>query len=100
MMRKEWVFLKCPVILGSRKKSHFACNHEALIYPSLWRGWICYSSEAFLWHPSCALRMTGRESTGRGYPADACGAICLSFRALGKLSLKIWPTNLEMNLVS
>jgi hypothetical protein len=30
------------------------------------------------------------------YPADACGAICLSFRALGKLSAKIWPTHLEM----
>jgi hypothetical protein len=33
-----------------------------------------------------------------GNPADACGAICLSFRALGKLSAKIQPTNLEMNL--
>jgi hypothetical protein len=34
-----------------------------------------------------------------GYPADACGAICLSFRALGKLSSKICPTDLEMNLI-
>jgi hypothetical protein len=34
---------------------------------------------------------------GMEYPADACGAICLSFRALAKLSLKIWSTNLEMN---
>jgi hypothetical protein len=34
-----------------------------------------------------------------GYPADVCGAICLSFRALGKFSPKIWPTNLEMNQI-
>jgi len=33
----------------------------------------------------------------RGYPADACGASCLSFRALGKLSAEIWPINLEIN---
>jgi hypothetical protein len=43
--------------------------------------------------------MASREFMKRGSPADACGAICLSFRALGKLSLKIWPTNLEMNLI-
>jgi hypothetical protein len=30
------------------------------------------------------------------YPADACGAICLSFRALAKLSETILPNNLEM----
>jgi hypothetical protein len=41
--------------------------------------------------------MVGREFMESGYPADACGAICLSFRAVGKLSAKIWPTNLEMN---
>jgi hypothetical protein len=43
--------------------------------------------------------MAGRGFVERGYPADACGAICLSFRALGKVSLKIWSTNLEMNLI-
>jgi hypothetical protein len=43
--------------------------------------------------------MASREFMERGYPADACGAICLSFRALGKLSAKIWPTNLEMILI-
>jgi hypothetical protein len=43
--------------------------------------------------------MASREFMERGYPADACGAICLSFRALGKLSSKIWSTNLEMNLI-
>ncbi len=31
------------------------------------------------------------------YPADACGAICLSFRALSRLSSRIGSTNLEMN---
>jgi hypothetical protein len=35
----------------------------------------------------------------RGYPADACGASCLSFRAPGKPSPKIWPINLEMKLL-
>jgi hypothetical protein len=35
-----------------------------------------------------------------GYPADACGAICLSSRSLGKLLAKIQPTNLEMNPTS
>jgi hypothetical protein len=33
--------------------------------------------------------MDSSEFMESGYPADACGAICLSFRALGKLSLKI-----------
>jgi hypothetical protein len=42
--------------------------------------------------------MANREFMMSGYPADACGAIFLSFRAPGKLSAKIWPTNLEMNL--
>jgi hypothetical protein len=55
--------------------------------------------------------MASREFMESGYPADACpatvplgagyracGAICPSFRALGKLSLKIWSTNLEVNL--
>jgi hypothetical protein len=41
--------------------------------------------------------MASREFMKSGYPADACGATCLSFRALGQLSLKIWSTNLEMN---
>jgi len=31
------------------------------------------------------------------FPADACGAICLSFRALDGLSLNTWSTNLEMH---
>jgi hypothetical protein len=43
--------------------------------------------------------MASREFMESGYPADACGAICLSFRALAKLSAKICPTNLEMNLI-
>jgi hypothetical protein len=52
-------------------------------------GGVCYLSKAFLSRPRCALRMGSREFMERGYPADACGEICLSFRALGKLSLKI-----------
>jgi hypothetical protein len=52
-------------------------------------GGFCYFSESFLSGPRCALRMASREFMGSGYPADACGAICLSFRALAKLSLKI-----------
>jgi hypothetical protein len=41
--------------------------------------------------------MASREFIARGYPADACGASCLSFRALGKLSSRITPTNFEMD---
>jgi hypothetical protein len=33
---------------------------------------------------------------GSGYPADACGAICLSFRALVRPSQNIRSSNLEM----
>jgi hypothetical protein len=43
--------------------------------------------------------MASRGFREGGDPADACGAICLSFRALGKLSAKIRATNLEMNLL-
>jgi len=32
-------------------------------------------------------------------PPMLAAAICLSFRALAKLLLKIWPTNLEMNQI-
>jgi len=35
---------------------------------------------------------------GQEYPADACGAICLSFRAFSEFSWHIRPTNEEMNL--
>ena len=49
-------------------------------------GGFCYFSEAFLSRPRCALRMASRGFMEGGNPADACGAICLSFRALGKLS--------------
>jgi len=43
------------------------------------------------------LRKGSRGFMAKEYPADACGAICLSFRALVRLSLNIWSTNLEMN---
>jgi len=46
-------------------------------------------SKAFLSRPRCALQKAGRRFRGRRYPADACGAIFLSFRALGSLLLKI-----------
>jgi hypothetical protein len=49
-------------------------------------GGVCYFFEAFGSSPRRALRMTNREFRERGYPADACGAICLSFRALTRLS--------------
>ena len=51
-------------------------------------GELCYFSEAFSPGPRYALRIGSREFMERGYPADACGAICLSFRALGNLSAK------------
>jgi len=42
------------------------------------------------------LRKASREFMESGYPADACGAICLSFRALVRPSQNIRFTNLEM----
>jgi len=52
-------------------------------------GGICNFFEALFPRPRCALRKASRGFMEREYPADACGAICLSFRALGRLSLKI-----------
>jgi len=52
-------------------------------------GGVCYFSEALFPRPRCALRKASRGFMESGYPADACGAICLSSRALGRLSLKI-----------
>ncbi|KPK94182.1 MAG: hypothetical protein AMJ94_02130 [Deltaproteobacteria bacterium SM23_61] len=66
MKAKELVFSEFPVISWARKKSHLACNHEA--------------------HTRYALRMTNRRFIESGSPADACCAIWLSFRALGRLS--------------
>jgi hypothetical protein len=37
---------------------------------------------------------------GSGYPADACGAICLSFRALVRALENIRSVNLEMIRIS
>ncbi|KPK90125.1 MAG: hypothetical protein AMJ94_10190 [Deltaproteobacteria bacterium SM23_61] len=47
-------------------------------------GGIGYFFEAHLSHPRCALRMTDRGFMENVYPADACCAIWLSFRALGR----------------
>jgi len=60
-------------------------------------GGFCDFFEAYLSRPRCALRMTNRGVMESGSPADACCAIWLSFRALGRLSWNIRPTNLEMN---
>jgi len=37
-----------------------------------------------------------KEGYGQQYPADACSAICLSFRGLARLSGNIRSTNLEL----
>jgi hypothetical protein len=49
-------------------------------------GVFCHFIEAFFSSPRSCLRKASREFMERGYPADACGAIRLSFRALVKPS--------------
>jgi hypothetical protein len=44
----------------------------------------CHFIEAFFSRPRSGLRKATREFMGSGYPADACGAICPSFRALAR----------------
>jgi hypothetical protein len=49
----------------------------------------CGLIEDFFSGPPLRLAEVNRGEFGEQYPADACGAICLSFRALGKLSQNI-----------
>ena len=56
----------------------------------------CDFIEAFFSRPRSVLRKASREFMESGYPADACGAIRLSFRALVKPSFNIRSTNLEI----
>jgi len=49
-------------------------------------GVFCDFIEAFFSRPRSVLRKASREFMESGYPADACGAIRLSFRALAKPS--------------
>jgi hypothetical protein len=46
-------------------------------------------SQSFLLKSPLRLAEGQQRGYGKQYPADACGAICLSFRALARLSLKI-----------
>jgi hypothetical protein len=45
-------------------------------------GVFAYFPEEILSGPRCALRKAGQGGYGKPYPAENCGAICLSFRAL------------------
>jgi hypothetical protein len=94
-MVKEIVYSECGVIPGPRKASHIACNHEAHITPWWWRG-IRYFHRTLLFPPPLRFAEAPQSGYGRQYPADACGAICLAFRGLAKLSGNIRSINLEM----
>jgi hypothetical protein len=93
---KELVFSEIPVISWARKKSHLARNHGSYLSQPVAGESVLYSSLTDS-APRCALRMTSRGFMEGGSPADACRAIWLSFRALGRLSAKIRSKNLEMN---
>ena len=57
-----------------------------------------YPSEAIFFRPRYALRKIDLGLLERGYPAGACGAIGLSFRALARIVSKFRSTNWEMIL--
>ncbi len=86
MRAKELVCLKCAVISGARNESHLACNHKARISSYLGRG------IAEMRIAECGMRIVKeynseiRNPKSEIWMADACGAICLSFRALAGLS--------------
>jgi hypothetical protein len=46
----------------------------------------CGLIEDFFSRPPLCFAEVKRGEFGKQYPADACGAICLSFRALVRLS--------------
>jgi hypothetical protein len=54
----------------------------------MWRGVLLFL-RSFLITPPLRFADGKRGFMENRYPADACGAICLSFRALGKLSTEI-----------
>jgi len=85
-MAKGLEYSKCSVISDSRKKNQLACHHKALVPSRLGRGFLSGSSEVFLFWPP--LRFAERKHGGYGqeYPADAGGAIGLSFRAFSEFS--------------
>ena len=89
-------YAKGPGISGAGRKGILLAIMRHISLPNCGGGF-CYFSEAFFSGPRCALRMGGSEFMESEYPADACGAICLSFRALARLSSNIGSTNLEMN---
>jgi hypothetical protein len=53
-------------------------------------------SSSFLFPPPLRFAEGQKGGYGYQYPADACGAICLTFRGLAKLSENFRSTNLEM----
>jgi hypothetical protein len=74
------------VLSWSWKKSHLACNHEAHISLKLWRRVYAINANPYL---LVAATLCGKEAGDlwlRNILADACGAICLSFQALARLS--------------
>jgi hypothetical protein len=56
----------------------------------------CGLIEGFFFRPPLRFAEVNRGEFGEQYPADACGAICLSFRALVKLSRNTGSTNWEL----
>ncbi len=59
-------------------------------------GGVLLSSEAIFFGPRYALRKIALGLIERGYPAGACGAIGLSFRALARIAFTFRSTNWEM----
>jgi hypothetical protein len=59
-------------------------------------GRVLWPHRGFLFPPPLRFAEVNRGEFGEQYPADACGAICLSFRALVRLSQNIRSTNWEM----
>jgi len=59
-------------------------------------GGVLLSSENIFFRPRCTMRNIGLEIREKGYPAGACSAIGLSFRALAGIVSKFRSTNGEM----
>jgi hypothetical protein len=89
--------VNCSVISGARKEIHIARNPKARISDLPWRGWLAIFETLFVPPPLRFAEGQQRDYEGQ-YPAEACRAICLSSRALARLSYNIRSTDLEMTL--